>query len=184
MPDLVAGVWQIDPVHSEITFTIRHLMTTVRGSFTEFSGEIVIAEEPFESRASAEIKTASVDTRKEERDAHVRSSEIMDVETYPVMSFTATGVSLARRGRHAPRQRFNVDGNLTIKDITNPVRLLTEYYGVGVDPDGGTRAGFTATTWIDRADFNVGFNIPLQGDQVLLGDRIDIQLEIQAVLAQ
>lgn len=183
VPDLAVGVWDIDPAHSEITFTIRHLMTTVRGSFTDFSGQIDVAEDPFASRANAEIAVASIDTRKEERDAHIRSHEIMDTERYPTMSFTTTGVSPARRGAHAPQPRLNVDGLLTIRGVTNPVRLLTEFYGVGVDQYGGTRAGFTATTTINREDYGIAFNIPLQGEQVLLGGRIDIALEIQAVHA-
>ncbi|GAA4093162.1 YceI family protein [Actinomadura miaoliensis] len=182
-PDLVAGRWTIDPAHSEVTFAVRHLMTTVRGSFAEFSGEILVREDPLASTAAAEIALASVDTRNAERDAHVRSADILDVATYPSMTFVSTHAERALVGRRARRPRYHVDGDLTIRGVTRPVRLLTEYHGVSSDPWGGTRAGFTATTSISRSDFGIEFNIPLQGDKVVLGDSIAVGLEIQAVLA-
>jgi polyisoprenoid-binding protein YceI len=183
LPGLAAGLWTIDTAHSEIIFTIRHLMSTVRGSFTDFSGQVVIADDPYASRASAEIVTASVDTRETDRDVHVRSADFLDVERYPTMSFASTGVFPARTGRRARQPRYNLDGVLTVKGVSHPVQLLTEYHGVRIDQYGGTRAGFTATTVINRFDFGVKWNMPLQGDRVLLGDEVTIQLEIQAVLA-
>lgn len=181
--DLESGRWAIDPVHSEITFTIRHLMTTVRGSFPDFGGEVVIADDPLDSSAHAEIRLASIDTRSEERDEHVRSADFLDVAKHPVMTFSGTGVERAAIGRRARTPRYHLDGDLTIKDVTRPVRLLTEFHGVGPDPWGGTRAGFTATAAISRRDFGIEFNVPLQGDKVMLGDQIAIALEIQAVHA-
>ncbi|XRQ14200.1 YceI family protein [Actinomadura welshii] len=181
--DLEPGRWTIDPAHSEVTFTIRHLMSTVRGSFSDFGGEVVIGDDPLASRAAAEIRMASIDTRNEERDRHVRSSEILDVDAHPVMTFAATGVERATIGRRARSPRFHVDGDLTIKDVTRPVRLLTEFHGVGADPWGGTRAGFTATAAIHRRDFGIEFNVPFQGDKVMLGEEVTIALEIQAVRA-
>ncbi|RSN66917.1 MULTISPECIES: YceI family protein [Actinomadura] len=181
--DLEAGRWTVDPVHSEITFTVRHLMTTVRGSFTDFGGEVEIGEDPLDSRAHAEIRMDSLDTRSAERDAHVRSADFLDVDNHPVMTFTGHGVERAAIGRRARNPRYHVDGELTIKDVTRPVRLLTEFHGISPDPWGGTRAGFTATTSISRSDFGIEFNVPLQGDKVMLGDTIAIALEIQAVLA-
>ncbi|MFC6885804.1 MULTISPECIES: YceI family protein [Actinomadura] len=183
VPGLVAGRWTVDPVHSEITFTIRHLMTTVRGSFTDFGGEILIGEDPLASTARAEIRLASIDTRSAERDAHVRSADFLDVENHPLMTFEGTGVEPATIGRRARHPRYHLDGGLTVGDVTRPVRLLTEFHGVAPDPWGGTRAGFTATASISRRDFGIEFNVPLQGDKVMLGDTIAIQLEIQAVLA-
>ncbi|MDL4774337.1 MULTISPECIES: YceI family protein [Thermomonosporaceae] len=182
-PDIAAGRWAIDPVHSEITFTIRHLMTTVRGSFTDFGGEIRVAGDPLGSAAEAEIRMASIDTRSPDRDAHVRSADFLDVDNHPVMAFAGTGVEPATIGRRARQPRYHVDGELTIKDVTRPVRLLAEFHGTASDPWGGTRAGFTATASISRRDFGIEFNVPLQGDKVMLGDTIAIQLEIQAVLA-
>ncbi|MFF5262814.1 YceI family protein [Actinomadura viridis] len=181
-PDLAAGRWSIDPAHSEVTFTIRHLMTTVRGSFPDFEGEIRIAADPLESSARARIAMASIDTRNAERDAHVRSAEILDVGRYPSMTFDGTNVERATIGRRARHPRYHLDGELTIRDVTRPVRLLVEFHGVGSDPWGGTRAGFTATGTLSRSDFGIEFNVPLQGDKVMLGDTIALQLEIQAVL--
>ncbi|NDU77608.1 polyisoprenoid-binding protein [Actinomadura sp. DSM 109109] len=183
VPDLEAGRWTIDPVHSEITFSVRHLMTTVRGSFTDFEGEIVVGEDPLDSSARAEIRMGSIDTRNAERDEHVRSADFLDVRRYPVMSFTATGVERATIGRRARTPRYHVLGDLTVKNVTRRVRLLTEFHGVSPDPWGGVRAGFTATASISRRDFGIEFNIPLQGDRVMLGDEIAIALEIQTVLA-
>ena len=173
---LSVGTWNIDPVHSEVTFSIRHLMSKVRGSFTDFSGQVEVADEVARSQATAEIKLASVDTRSADRDAHLRSAEIFDVENHPLMTFATTGV-------RADDQRYLVDGELTIRGATRPVTLEAEFNGVGEDPWGATRAGFTATTSINRKDFGLEFNVPIQGDRVLLGDKVDIQLEIQAVRA-
>ncbi|MEV3924506.1 YceI family protein [Actinomadura coerulea] len=183
VPDLEAGRWTIDPVHSEITFSVRHLMTTVRGSFPDFEGEVVVGRDPLESTARAEIRMGSIDTRSAERDEHVRSADFLDVRRHPVMSFTATGVERAAIGRRARTPRYHLLGDLTIRNVTRPVRLLTEFHGVGPDPWGGLRAGFTATASISRRDFGIEFNIPLQGDRVMLGDEIAIALEIQAVFA-
>jgi polyisoprenoid-binding protein YceI len=176
VPGLTTGTWNIDPAHSEVTFVIRHLMSKVRGSFIDFSGQVVIGEELAASSATAEIKLESVDTRNADRDGHLRSAEIFDVANHPVMTFVTTGV----RGEG---DEHLVDGELTIRDVTRPVTLEVEFNGVGTDPWGGTRAGFSATTSINRRDFGLEFNIPLQGDKVLLSDKVDIQLEIQAVLA-
>ncbi|MFD0683576.1 YceI family protein [Actinomadura fibrosa] len=175
-PGLTAGTWNIDPAHSEVTFTIRHLMSKVRGSFTEFSGAIQIAEELAQSTATAEIKVASLDTRNADRDAHVRTADVLDVENHPTFTFTTHGVR-AEGGDHY------LDGELAIKGIARPVTLEVEFNGVGEDPWGGTRAGFSATTTINRKDWGIEFNVPLKGDKALLGDKVDIQLEIQAVRA-
>jgi polyisoprenoid-binding protein YceI len=173
---LTAGTWNIDPAHSEVTFTIRHLMTKVRGSFTEFSGQVTVGDDPATSSASAEIKLASVDTRNADRDTHLKSADIFHVEEHPVMTFVATAV-------RPDGSDYLVDGDLTIKGVTRSVTLNVEFNGVGGDPWGGTRAGFSATTSINRKDWGIEFNVPLQGDKVLLGDKVEISLEIQAVQA-
>ncbi|QXJ23236.1 polyisoprenoid-binding protein [Actinomadura graeca] len=175
-PGLTAGTWNIDPSHSEVTFTIRHLMSKVRGSFTEFSGAVQIAEEPADSTATVEIAMASLDTRNADRDAHVRSSDVLDVENHPTMTFTTKGVR-TDGGEH------RLDGELTIKGVTRPVSLDVEFNGVAEDPWGGTRAGFSASTTINRKDWGIEFNVPLKGDKALLGDKVDIHLEVQAVRA-
>ncbi|XVQ10778.1 YceI family protein [Spirillospora sp. CA-255316] len=175
-PGLTAGTWNIDPAHSEVTFVIRHLMTKVRGSFTDFSGTIEIAEDLASSTASAEIKMASIDTRNADRDAHVRSADVLDIENHPTMAFKTTGLR-SEGGDHY------LDGELTIRGITRPVSLEVEFNGVGDDPWGGFRAGFSASTTINRKDWGIEFNVPLAGDKALLGDKVDLQLEIQAVRA-
>ena len=171
---LTAGTWNIDPAHTEVGFVIRHLMTKVRGSFTEFSGSLVISENVADSRADVEIQIKSIDTRNADRDAHIRSAEILDLEHYPVMRFTTTGVRAGDGG-------YLLDGTLTIRDVTRPVTLEVEFNGTDTDPWGGTRVGFSATTSISRKDYGIEFNIPLGGDKALLGDRVDVQLEVQAV---
>ncbi|CND44391.1 YceI protein [Mycobacterium tuberculosis] len=175
-PELTAGTWNIDPGHSEVTFVIRHLMTKVRGTFTDFTGSVQIAEELAESTATAEIKVASIDTRNPERDAHVRTSDVLDVENFPTMTFATKGV-------RAEDGEYLLDGELTIKDVTRPITLTVEFNGVGEDPWGGTRAGFSAAATINRKDWGVEFNIPLKGEKALLSDKVDIQLEVQAVRA-
>jgi polyisoprenoid-binding protein YceI len=174
VPGLTTGTWNIDPAHSEVSFAIRHLMSKVRGSFTDFSGQVVIGDDLASSTATAEIKLTSVDTRNADRDAHLKSAEIFDAANHPMMTFATTNV---RGDEHV------VDGELTIRGVTLPVTLEVEFNGVAEDPYGGTRAGFSATTSINRKDFGLEFNVPLQGDKVLLGDKVEIQLEIQAVLA-
>jgi polyisoprenoid-binding protein YceI len=183
-PGLVAGTWHIDPAHSEITFSVRHMMTTVRGSFTDFRGHLDIADDVSASEVRVDITMASIDTRNAERDRHIRSSEIVDTETHPLMTFTAATVAPARTGRRARHPRYTVAGDLTIRGVTRPVGLLTEFHGAGIDQWGGVRAGFTATTQILRSDFGIEFNIPLQGDRLLLGDDIEIGVAVQAVLAR
>ncbi|MBC6460960.1 YceI family protein [Actinomadura sp. HBU206391] len=175
-PGLTQGTWNIDPAHSEVTFVIRHLMSKVRGSFSDFSGQVVVGDDVATSTATAEIKVTSVETRNADRDAHLRSAEIFDAEKHPLMTFSTNGV-------RAEGGDYFVDGELEIRGVRRPVTLAVEFNGVGGDPYGGTRAGFSATTSINRKDFGLEFNVPLQGDKVLLGDKVEIQLEIQAVLA-
>lgn len=173
---LSAGTWNIDPVHSEVAFLIRHLMTKVRGSFTEFSGALEIAEKVEDSTATVEIQIKSIDTRNADRDTHIRSAEILDVENHPVMRFATTGV----------RQNgddYLLDGTLTVRDVTRPITLDVEFNGTDTDPWGNTRVGFSATTVINRKDYGIEFNVPLGGDKALLGDKVEIQLQVQAVRA-
>jgi polyisoprenoid-binding protein YceI len=174
---LTAGTWNVDPTHSEVAFSIRHLMTKVRGSFTDFSGSVEIAEDVLASTATAEIQLGSIDTRNADRDNHVRSADILDIENHPSMEFETKGVRI-EDGKNL------LDGKLTIKGIARPITLEVEFNGVGEDPWGGTRAGFSATGSINRKDYGIEFNVPLPGGQkALLGDKVDIQLEIQAVRA-
>ncbi|HEY1641390.1 MAG TPA: YceI family protein [Streptosporangiaceae bacterium] len=177
IPGYVTGTWSIDPVHSEVGFSVRHMMVSkVRGRFTEFSGEIVTAENPADSSVTAEISLASINTGNEQRDEHIRSADFFEVETHPTMTYRSTGVTVSDGD-------FAVEGELTLKGVTKSIPLHLELNGFGPDPFGGTRAGFTATTEINRRDFNVSFSAPMEGGGVVVSDKITIHLEIEAVLA-
>jgi polyisoprenoid-binding protein YceI len=173
---LPVGTWNIDPAHTEVAFVIRHLMTKVRGIFTEFTGSFEIAEKVADSRTSVEIQIASIDTRNSDRDAHIRSADILDLENHPTIKFVTTGV-------REDGANYLLDGSLTIRDVTRPITLALEFNGVSEDPWSNTRAGFSASTSISRKEYGVEFNIPFGGDKALLGDNVDIQLEVQAVKA-
>ena len=171
------GTWNIDPAHSNIAFTARHMMITkVHGEFKEFSGSVTLDKDPAKSSATASIKTASIFTNQEDRDTHVKSPDFLDVEKYPTIDFRSTAV-------RPDGDKFEVDGELTVHGVTKPVTLTGELTGVGKDPWGGTRAGFEATTEIKRSDFGMTFNAPLETGGVLVSDKIGITLDVQVVLA-
>ena len=169
-----AGTWTIDPSHSEIGFTARHLMSKVRGLFEKFEGQIVTGEQP---SATATIDLNSINTRDANRDAHLRSADFFDVENSGPMTFTSTKVEQGGKG-------LLVTGDLSIKGVTKPVTLDVEVLGTDTDPWGGTRAGFEGTAQISRKEWGVDFNIPMDGGRLLVGDKIDITIAAQAVLQQ
>ncbi|MEV5746590.1 YceI family protein [Actinoallomurus sp. NPDC052308] len=181
IPGYVAGTWTIDPAHSHVGFVVRHLMISkVRGNFTRFDGHIVTAEDPLKSEITATIDMTSVDTANAPRDEHLRNADFFEVEKYPTMTYRSTGI-------RPDGDDFLVEGELTLKGITRPVPLKLEVNGFGVDPFApdpavGARAGFTATGEIDRTDFGVSYNGPIPGGGVALGEKVQIILEIQAVL--
>jgi polyisoprenoid-binding protein YceI len=171
------GTWQVDPVHSEIGFSVRHLMLAkIRGRFTRFEATIVTAEDPLDSTVTATIDLTSIDTGNALRDGHLRAGDFLDTETHEAMTYRSTGVQPAGDG-------WTVDGELTLHGVTCPVPLTLELNGFGSDPWGGQRAGFTAATEINRRDFGVAFNVPMDGG-VAVGDKVAIQLDIEAVLDQ
>ena len=176
IPGYVVGTWSIDPVHSEVGFTVRHMMVSkVRGKFTSFSGELVTSEDPLASSVRATIDLSSIDTGNVDRDNHLRSADFFEVDKHRQLEFRSTGVRATGDG-------YALDGELTLKAITRPVTLDLELGGFGPDPYGGTRAGFTATGEIKRSDFGVDFNAVLETGGVVVGDRVQIVLEIEAVL--
>ncbi len=176
IPGYVAGSWTIDPVHSEIGFSVRHLMVSkVRGKFTSFSGDIVTGESPADSSVTATIDLSSIDTGNPDRDNHIRSADFFEVDQHKTMSFRST--SVRRDG-----EDYILDGELTLKTITKPISLRLQLGGFGQDPWGGTRAGFEAIGQLKRSDFGVDFNMVLEAGGVVIGDKIDITLEIEAVL--
>ncbi|RNL63178.1 polyisoprenoid-binding protein [Nocardioides marmoriginsengisoli] len=169
--DVVAGVWTIDPSHSEVGFTVRHLMSKVRGQFEKFEGKLTTGTTLAETAAEATIDLNSINTRDEQRDGHLRSGDFFDTENTGPMTFS----SLSFDGATAK-------GTLTIKGVAREVDLDVEFLGIDKDPWGGTRIGFEATTEISRKDFGVDFNIPLDGGKLLIGDAVKIHLAVEAVL--
>ena len=171
-----AGTWTIDPVHSEVGFSVRHLMvSTARGKFTRFRGQIVTGENPLDSSATATIDMSSIETDDPDRNDHLRSPQFFDVDAYPTMTFRSTAVR--RDG-----ERYLLDGELTIKAVTKPISLVVAVGGFGPDAHGDTRAGFTATGALDRRDFGVDFNAVLETGGLVVSNRVDVRLEIEAVL--
>lgn len=172
---ITTGTWVLDPTHTEIGFTVRHLMSKVRGKFEAFEGSIVTGENIADSKATATIKLDSINTGTADRDAHLRSSDFFGVDSNPEMKFESTGVSVEG-------DDYKITGNLTIKDVTQPVVLAVEFLGEGQDPWGGTRVGIEATTQISRKAFGIDFNVPLEGDKLMIGDKISIHINAEAVL--
>jgi polyisoprenoid-binding protein YceI len=169
--------WEIDSSHSGIHFAVRHLVIAkVRGQFSRWTGRVQVPDADF-ARASVEviIDTGSIDTGVVDRDAHLRSADFFDVAHYPEMRFTSTRVE------RVADDRLRVSGQLTIKGVSREVPLDVEPLGVVNDPWGNERAAFTARTSIDRKDFGLTWNQALEAGGVVVGDRIDIEIEIQAV---
>ena len=171
---LSTGTWAIDPVHSSIEFSVRHLMVSkVRGHFGQFGGAIVVADDGTPS-VTAEIAVDSVDTRNEQRDAHLKSADFFDVEKYPTATFTSTGV-------RADGDNYLLDGDFTLKGITKPVSLNLEFNGVNPGMGHGEVAGFTATVVLNRKDFGIDIDMPLETGGTVVGDKVTITLEIEAL---
>jgi len=180
VPGYVTGTWDIDPVHSEVSFVVRHMVVSkVRGRFDRFERTIVTAQDPLVSAVEATIEAGSINTNQEQRDGHIRSADFLDVDNHPEITFRSSVVRPA--GGH-----FLVDGDLTIRGVTKPVTLELEVNGFTPDPFGGTRAGFTATTEIDRQEFGVSYNGPIPGadNAMVLSDKITLNIEVEAVLRQ
>ena len=178
IPGYVVGTWTADTAHSEVGFSVRHMMVSkVRGKFTNFEATIVTAEDPTASSVTATIQLDSIDTGNEQRDGHIKSADFFNTDVHAVMTYASTSVT--------PKgDDWLVDGNLSLHGVTKPVQLKVELNGITGDPYGGTRAGFSATAEINRSDFGIEFNMPMDGGGVVVGDKISITLEIEAVLAQ
>jgi polyisoprenoid-binding protein YceI len=175
-PLLMPGVWDIDPWHSSVEFVARHLISRVRGRFTDFGGTIEIGTDPTQSRVDVSIRARSINTNHEERDEHLRSPQFLDVERFPTLTFRSSGV------RGFDGNVLRLDGELTIRDVTRPVSLDVEYLGWSDDPWGGKRAGFSARTEIDRDDFGANWNVVLETGGLVVGKRVAIEVEIEALL--
>jgi polyisoprenoid-binding protein YceI len=159
------GTWEIDPVHSQVSFVVRHMVVAkVRGKFAKFSGTIQVAENHQDSKVEPN------------RDAHIRSADFLDVANYPVITFSALGPI------HKGGTKFTLSGDLTIRGITKPVTLEAEYLGVVTHPQMGTRMGLSATGEINKDDFGVLYNAALETGGFVLGKTIRLELEVEAVL--
>ena len=177
-PDYRVGTWTLDPTHSEVSFSVRHLMiSTVRGTFENFDVTVVTAENPLDSTVTASIDVASVNTKVQARDAHLRTSDFFLVDEYPTMTFTSTSID-------GSPDAFTVHGDLTLRGVTRAIALVGEFGGVMTDGYGNVKAGATLTTKIYRHDFGVSWNNALEAGGMTLGDDVSITLDIQLALQQ
>ncbi|OOB89378.1 YceI family protein [Rathayibacter sp. VKM Ac-2630] len=174
IPGYKAGSWVIDPTHSEVAFSVRHLMISkVKGKFERFTATFTTGENPLDSTVEATAEVASINTNEPNRDGHLRTGDFFEAETHPEIHFASTGV-------RANGDDFLVDGNLTIKGVTKPVTFEVEFGGFGTDPYGNYKAGLTAKTTIDRTDFGLTYNAALETGGVLIGEKVTITLDLQA----
>jgi polyisoprenoid-binding protein YceI len=171
-----AGTYGFDASHSHVGFKVRHLMVSkVRGRFADFEGTVTIGDNPLDSAVEVAVQLSSIDTKDAGRDEHLRSADFFNVEANPTMTYASTGV------RESGKGSFVVDGNLTLNGITKPVALALELEGTTTDPWGNQRAGFTATTSIDREDFGLTWNQALETGGVMVGKKVDIEIEAEIV---
>ena len=171
----VRTTWQIDPAHSLVEFSVRHMMfSTVKGRFTGLQGTIVdVADDPTQSSVEVSIDAASVTTGDDNRDGHLRSADFFNVEQYPTITF-------ASRRIEGSREQFTVSGDLTINGVTREVALDATFNGAATNPFGKTVAGFSAETKINRKDWGLNWNAPLEAGGVLVSDQVKLSLEVQA----
>lgn len=172
LKDLTPGVWTVDPSHSTVGFVARHLVAKVRGKFTEFTADVKVGDELEDSTLTATVQLGSIETGSADRDGHLKSGDFFDIENTPEMTFTSTKIT-----------PDTLEGDLTIKGVTKPVTFDLEFEGVSADPWGGTRAGFDASTEISRKDFGLTWNVAVEGGNLLVGDKVKINLEIELVKA-
>ena len=171
-----AGTYAIDTSHSAAQFTVRHLMVAkTKGRFTDFSGEITIADDPLQSSVAVTIQAGSINTGDDKRDGHLRTGDFLDVEQFPTLTYVSRSV------RHVKDEHFVVEGDLTVHGVTKPVALELDYEGTVGDPWGGVRAVFSAKTKINREEFGLTYNQALETGGVLIGKDITIDLEVEAV---
>ena len=171
-----AGSYALDPSHSQVGFAVRHVMVSkTRGRFSDFAGTVEIGESPLESSVAVTIQTASVDTRDEQRDGHLRSGDFFDTEAWPTITYQSRSVRQVGEGRYI------VDGDLTIKGVTKPIPLELNFEGGAADPWGGVRIGFSAKAELDREAFGLTWNQALETGGVLVGKKVSIEIEAEAI---
>jgi polyisoprenoid-binding protein YceI len=173
---LQAGTWKLDPAHTTAAFVARHVLTKVRGRFNTLSGEVHIDEDPTKSRVEVQLDAASIETNSQDRDDHLRSPDFLDVETYPTLMFRSNEV------RPTGDNRFELVGDLTIKDVTREVVLDAAFEGVSPDPFGNTIAAFTAKGEIDREDWGMTWNVAIETGGMLVGKKVQLEIDAEAHL--
>ena len=173
----LTGTYTLDPAHTRIGFVARHAMVTkVRGSFDEFAGTAVLdGANPANSRVEVTIEAASIDTRNAQRDEHLRGNDFLAMQEYPKITFASTGV------RQAGETTFEVTGDLTIKGVTNEITIPFEFEGAAKDPFGNQRVGFEGAVTINRKDYGVTWNAPLEAGGVLVSDKIVLEFEVSLI---
>ena len=175
-PTYVAGTWALDPTHSEVTFSVKHLaISKVRGIFERFTASIVTAEDPSASTVEASIEVASINTNQKDRDKHLRTNDFFKADEFPQITFASNSVMLNG-------DDITVVGDLTLRGVTKSVTLTGEFGGTVTDGYGQTKAGFTASTKINRLDYGVSWNAALEAGGFTLGDEISINFELQFTL--
>ena len=166
----------IDADHSEVGFSVRHMLSRTRGRFAKFGGTIHLdREKPELSSVTFEVDAASIDTRNNDRDAHLRSGDFFEVEKHPVVRFTSTRVS------KLDEQHYQVEGTFELRGVLKPMALEVSYLGVATDPWGNERAGFAAKASLDRRDYGLVWNAALEAGGVLVGEKVEISIELEAV---
>ncbi|OLR94859.1 YceI family protein [Actinokineospora bangkokensis] len=178
IPGFVAGTWDIDPTHSEVGFSVRHMggISKVKGRFTAFTGTVTTTDDLATSGVEVAVELDSIHTGNPDRDGHLKTADFFEVEKYPTMTYKATGVT--RDG-----DDYVLNGELTLKDVTKAVPVTFEFNGFAADAYGGTRIGIEGKAHINRKDFGVNF-AGVQNNVVLVGDKVEISLDIEAVLRQ
>jgi polyisoprenoid-binding protein YceI len=170
------GTYALDASHSQVGFSVRHLMVSkTKGRFSDFAGTVHIAENPLESSVSVTIQANSIDTRDEQRDGHLRSGDFFDVEAWPTLTYESRSVRQVGEGRYI------LEGDLTVKGITQPVPLELSFEGGAVDPWGGVRLGFSAKAELDREAFGLTWNAALETGGVVVGKKVSIEIEAEAI---
>ncbi len=176
IPGWTVGTWILDPAHTEIGFSVRHMMIAkVKGFFKDFEGTIVTAENPADSTVVATIEAASIDTKNKNRDAHLRSGDFLLVDEYPQITFKSTSIEVQG-------MEFFINGDLTMRGVTKPITLAFDLSGFAPDGQGGTKLGGTAVTTINRQDWGVAFNAAMETGGVVVGDEVNITIEVEADL--
>jgi polyisoprenoid-binding protein YceI len=172
----VAGTYELDPAHKRVGFVVRHLMVSkVRGSFGEATATITVTDDPMQTKVTASINTASINTGQADRDTHLRSGDFFESEKYPTMDFRSTGI------KSHDGDEFVLDGELTIKGVTRPVELKVEFEGVGRSPYGFDLFGCSAATEIDREDWGLTWNMALEQGGVMVSKKVKIEIEGEAI---